>query len=178
MNNKIIKIAITGPESTGKSSLAKSLAKHFSSYWVPEYAREYTQSLNREYTSEDIVKICKEQNYREEEFEKYTEQILIADSNPLVCKIWHEVKYGKSNYEIERIYESQKYDLVLLCNIDLPWKDDPLREHPKMRQHLFDLYYKQLENSQIEYSIISGSGLSRVQNAISIIKKITDYEKH
>lgn len=171
MNKKIFKIAISGPESTGKSSLAKSLAKHFSCFWVPEYAREYMQSLNREYTSNDIVEICTEQTRREHEFERFSKQILITDSNLLVCKIWHEVKYGKSNSKIEKLYESQKYDLVLLCNIDLPWEDDPLREHPKMRSHLFNLYNKQLKSSKINYKIISGSGLNRIQSAISIINK-------
>ena len=164
-------ISITGPESTGKSSLSRSLAAHYGALWVREYAREYLAALGRAYVYEDIARIAKEQLRREEAMAQKSESYLFCDTDPLVCKIWSRFKYGKSDPWIDAAVESHRYDLYLLCDIDLPWVEDPFREHPDRRKELFDLYFCELKSLGARLEVISGQGRARLDHAISIIDK-------
>lgn len=169
MQKKPYKIAITGPESTGKSFLARELAAHFNTIWVPEYAREYIGSLQGNYSAKDIESIAVEQIRRETELIQYSNLFLFCDTDPLVCYIWHKVKFGRENEVIKKLMLENQYDLILLCNIDLEWEYDPMREHPDKRQWLFDIYKQELKASGKEYHIVSGFNNERIQKAIEII---------
>ena len=112
------RIAITGPESTGKSKLAQNLAGHYHTVFVPEYAREYIDNLNRPYNQEDILEIARaRQDGRRGG--KEGKRILFCDTELIVTKIWSEVKYGICDPWILGEIESRKYDLYLLCYIDI-----------------------------------------------------------
>ncbi|MBP7497265.1 MAG: ATP-binding protein [Bacteroidales bacterium] len=169
--NRLIKIAITGPESTGKSSLAEYLALHYNSVWVPEFAREYLNTINREYNYDDILIIAKKQIKKEESFANKANGILFCDTELLVTKIWCEYKYKQChNWILDNILK-HKYNLFLLCDIDLEWKADPLREHPNARKELLNLYIRELEFYNFPYYIVSGKGQDRFDNAINYINE-------
>ncbi len=168
---KIIRIAITGPESTGKSDLAKALAAHYQTLWVPEYAREYLAGLNRPYGYDDILQIAKGQAKGEEEMMAKADRSLFADTEMIVLKIWCDVKYGKCHPWILDQLERQDYDLYLLTDIDLPWQPDPLREHPDKRKELFDLYLGELEKRKLPFEIVRGFGQQRLEDAVGKIEK-------
>lgn len=163
------RIAITGPESTGKSNLAGSLAKHYNTKVVPEFARNYLSGLNREYTEKDLISIAKGQFNAEELLANQVDQYLFVDTEFLVLKIWSLHKYDKCHPWIADKFENHHYDLYLLCDIDLPWQPDPQREHPDIRQYLFDWYYKELSQAKVSFKIVSGQGNQRVDNALKII---------
>ncbi|MDP1624038.1 MAG: ATP-binding protein [Bacteroidales bacterium] len=165
----IRKIAITGPESTGKSALAEQLADHFQTTWVPEYARQYLNHLGRPYEEKDILLIAKGQLAAEASQLSYANILLFCDTELLVTKIWSEVKYHRCNPWILETIKVHRYDLYLLCDIDLPWQEDPLREHPDQRQYLFDLYYNELKNRKFPFRVVRGRGQERLENAIKII---------
>lgn len=165
------RIAITGPESTGKSDLAKALAEHYRTVWVPEYAREYLNNLNREYNYEDILLIAKGQVKGEEEILEMANRFLFADTEMIVLKIWCEVKFGKCHPWILNRLANQNYDLYLFTDIDLPWQPDPLREHPDKRRELFKLYLDELKKQNLPFEIINGIGKKRLENAMDIIEK-------
>lgn len=165
------RISITGPESTGKSVLAKQLADCFHTRYVPEIAREYLEQLGRPYEYEDIVKIAREQLKLENTMLKSVKEVLFCDTDLLVTTIWSRYKYGKCDPWLEAELNLHRYDLYLLCNVDLPWEDDPLREHPFQRRELFDFYKKELDEMQANYRIISGMGDERLQKAIFEVKK-------
>jgi len=167
----IKRIAITGPESTGKSNLAKSLAEYYNTRFVPEFARGFIDSLNRDYNEEDLLKIAKGQLEQEENIAKQTNEYLFIDTDFLVMKIWSIHKYGKCDPWILNEFENHKYDLFLLCDIDLPWQPDPLREHPEIRQYLYDWYLKELTNANVKFEIVTGLGKERVGNAIKFVNK-------
>jgi NadR type nicotinamide-nucleotide adenylyltransferase len=166
----MMRIAITGPESTGKSWLAEQLAAWYGTSWVPEYAREYLERTQGKYQYEDILKIAKGQLKSEIRIEAKTKNILFCDTEFLVTRIWCEVKYGKVHPWILDNAETHPYDLFLLCNIDLPWQFDPLREHPEMRPYLFDRYVETLDNLGANYRIVSGTGEERLMNAVRFIE--------
>lgn len=166
----IHRISITGPESTGKSELAASLAIHFNTAWVPEYAREYLIRLGRPYVQSDLLRIAEGQIERENLKTRDAGEYLFCDTDPLVIKIWSNFKYGSCDNRIESMVREHAYDLYLLCDIDLPWVEDPLREHPGRRKELFDLYLDELSKLGRPFGIIRGIGAERLNNAISTIK--------
>lgn len=170
----IKKIAITGPESTGKSSLAIALAKHFNTVFVPEYAREYINSLNHPYNFDDILKIARNQKRLEDEYSEKADKILFCDTDLTVTKIWCEFKFNKCHKWIIENHKKQDYDIYLLCDIDLPWVSDPMREHPDKRKELFDFYENELKINNFNYKIISGKNEIRLNNAIEIIKNYSN----
>jgi NadR type nicotinamide-nucleotide adenylyltransferase len=164
-------IAITGPESTGKSDLANALAEHYQTVWVPEYARDYLNNLNCPYDYEDILKIAKGQVKAEKKILKYSNRLIFVDTEMIVLKIWCEVKYGKCHpWILDRLTE-QNFELYLLTDIDLPWQPDPLREHPDKRRILFNLYLDELKKRNLPFEIINGFGQQRLLNAKMHIEK-------
>jgi NadR type nicotinamide-nucleotide adenylyltransferase len=177
MENKtgrmIMKVAITGPESTGKSMLSEQLAAHYQTAWVPEYAREYLEKLGRPYEERDILFIARGQVSGEERQLPQATRFLFCDTESLVTKIWSEVKYGRCDPWILDAIERHPYDLYLLCDVDLPWEYDPLREHPDQRQYLFDLYYNELKNRKYPFFVVRGTGPDRLANAVRIIENFT-----
>lgn len=172
----MLKIAITGPESTGKSSLAESLAEIHGVKAVPEYAREYLSNFELPYTIDDVVKIAREQERLIEEKATTSDEILIADTELLVCKIWTTFVFGEVPECIQKAFEKQSFDLYLLCDIDLEWEADPLRENPSKseRKQLFEMYRVALEQANYRYEIISGKGKIREQNALKAISALIE----
>ncbi|HKK10137.1 MAG TPA: ATP-binding protein [Bacteroidales bacterium] len=166
----IKKIAVTGPESTGKSAMAEKLAIDLNTVWVPEYAREYIGKLNRPYTSKDIEIIARHQIALEDELLTKANGVLICDTDLIVTKIWSDFVFGFCPDWIENEIVNRPYDLYLLMNIDLPWQEDPQREHPDRREELFNNYKFTLEKYQLPYSVISGIGKNRQNNAREVIK--------
>jgi NadR type nicotinamide-nucleotide adenylyltransferase len=175
---KMVKtIAVTGPESTGKSVLAKQLAEHYQTVWVPEFARSYLENLGRAYTEKDILEIAKGQVRAEETAATSANGFLFCDTELIVTKIWSEVKYRRCDPWIINGVERQSYDLYLLCDIDLPWEYDPLREHPHIRKDLFRLYHKELTVRNFSFAIVRGVGPRRLENAIDAIERF-DFDRY
>lgn len=167
--DNLIKIAITGPESTGKSFISQQLADHYNTVWVPEFARVYLLQIERPYCYGDILEIARGQKKSEEAFEPIANWLLFSDTEILVTKIWCEVKYGKCHPWIDEQLKIQNYALYLLMDIDLPWTYDTLRENPDDRDFLLDLYEKELKKLGVNYHIISGVGDERFRVAARVV---------
>jgi NadR type nicotinamide-nucleotide adenylyltransferase len=166
------KIAIVGPESTGKSTLSMMLADHYNTNWVREYAREYIDNLLIPYQKEDLNMIAKGQIEAEDHLAKSANKLLICDTNLIVIKIWSEYKYGScENWILEEICR-RKYDLHLLTYIDIPWENDPQREHPDKREHFFNIYRQELEARKLKYKVVRGSIKERFEFSVSEINAL------
>lgn len=168
----MIKVAILGPESTGKSELAKSLAIHYSTIWIPEYAREYVEKLNSPYTYEDICRIAKTQIEQQQEYEDSTAgNFIFFDTDLIITKVWFEHCYKKvPEFVVERM-STNYFDFYMLCAPDLPWIPDPVREHGDDREYFFNWYLAEIEQTQKPYVIISDIGAQRLQNAIAALNQ-------
>ena len=173
MQSNTIRVAITGTESTGKTTLTKSLAHYFEGLYLEEYARTYIAKLQRPYTLEDILEIAQTQKKQEAEILKQNPSFFFSDTELLVTKIWAKYVFGKVPQWIEIALKSQKYDLYLLPNIDLDWEYDPQREYPNAEKRAFFLnwYRQELEEYQFPYKIIAGQKNERLQNAVEVINK-------
>ncbi len=166
------RIAIIGPESTGKSTLAKDLAEALHTTFVPEYAREYIEELERPYQYEDLLTIAKGQTRVEDELSRKANSVLIVDTTLTIIRVWSEHKYGKCDPWIIAEEQRRKYDLTLVCDIDLPWEDDPQREHPHLRQHFFEIYQEYAENHP-PWQLISGDRNIRLDTALNAIARLS-----
>lgn len=168
----IIRIAVTGPESTGKSTLSAQLAEHFQTIWVPEYARSFLRETGGKYNEPDLLRIARKQQENESISEGHSNRILICDTEMIVIKIWSMVKYGRCHPEIAGRLSRQQYTHYLLCNIDIPWEEDPLREHPHFRNELFALYKQELKINGFPYTVISGNETQRFSKAVRTISAL------
>lgn len=169
--SKVLRVAVTGPESTGKSELAEALAGNFNTVWVPEYSREYLGSLEQAYTYEDILAIARGQYEKEQEMQGHASRMIFCDTEFIVTKIWCDEKYGKCHPWILEMIHDVPYDLYLLCDTDLPWKPDPLRENPHDRDRLLALFEHELRSRSLPYVLISGTGPARVNAATIAVNK-------
>ena len=166
------KIAITGPESTGKSTLAAHLAAHFQAPWVPEYARAYIEKLDRPYAASDLDEILKGQLALWQKAEDAQPHLLFLDTEALVMKIWAEHAYGQASDFILQELKKQEIDLYLLLDVDLPWEPDPLREHPHLRDFFYQWYKRELQEMGAPFVEISGKHDSRFQSAVQAVEQL------
>lgn len=172
VNSSVKKVCVIGPECTGKTDLSKFLSEHYNTPWVDEYARAYLNKLGRPYQQHDLTKIAHGQMRMEDEWLNDANKILICDTNLLVIKIWSEYKFGACDKEILKGMAERKYDLYLLTNIDIPWQDDPQREHPQKREFFWNLYKKEVATTGVATVEISGSREVRRSTAIEAINKL------
>lgn len=179
----IQKIVVLGPESTGKSTLCAALAAHYQTIWTPEYARTFLSEQGTKYTYDDLLTIAKGQIQHEDEAfvilnknfdDQPTQNIsnkLIVDTDMYVMKVWCEYVFNNCHHYILEQINQRSYDLYLLCDIDLAWAADEMREYPDAgpRLELFTIYKELLTNQNTPWGIVSGVGAQRTTNAIQLI---------
>lgn len=172
MESTIKKVVVIGPECTGKSELSAFLANHFNTEWVPEYARGFLDNLVRPYAQHDLTTIAHGQLRLEDKSRLHSNDVMICDTNLYVIKVWSEFKYGNCDPEILKVIEERKYDLYLLTYIDIPWQEDPLREHPDKRQQLYEIYLNEMRKQPVPFIEITGDRSQRQQKAIEAVNNL------
>jgi len=169
----IQRIAIIGPEASGKTELAKQLSAHFDEPWVPEFAREYLEAKNGVYGKSELDSIAKNQLEAEEFQLLKANRLIFCDTTPLVVKVWSNYKYGNCSKKILKIVEQSNYAVQLLLKPDLEYTNDPLRENQSLkdRNELFDIYENELIKSNENYAVVHGFGENRLKNALNILQQ-------
>lgn len=169
MNKAIKKIAIVGPESTGKSTMSSALAKHYNVPWVPEYARYYCAALTADCTLQDEINMFHGQVALEDSILATAEtNFIICDTTFLTVKIWSDEMLGETPQIVLDALKTRTYDFYILLDIDLPWQEDPLRDFPHMREHFMGIWHKELKALNANYVVV-GSIENRLQNAINTV---------
>lgn len=170
------RIVILGPESTGKSELTINLAEYFNAPYVPEYAREFLTRHGTAYTFDDLLSIAKGQVALEDRIisENPGKPLVFIDTDMHVMKVWCEFVFNKCHTYILDQLSTRQYDLFLLCNVDLPWTKDDLREYPDVetRRKLYDIYSETMVRENLPWVDISGNYTERLNKAIEAVKNL------
>ena len=175
-DQNIIKIAITGPESTGKSTIAQQLARHYNTVWVPEFSRSYIDNLDEDYVESDLLEIAKGQIEIEKRMLKDARRLIFFDTELLVMKIWSQHKYGRVHPWILSKYHEVKYDYYLLTDVDLPWVDDLQRENPGKGKFFYNWFEQELHEKNVIFDVVSGDEDKRLETAIQLINNRFDLD--
>lgn len=162
----MIKVAITGPESSGKTTLSVALADHFKIDFIPEFAREFLEHSSGKYDQTDLDIIAKGQL---DNILSKKNELTISDTDFIVLEIWSQYKYGAVSRYINELVQKNVFDLHILCTPDIPWEEDPLRENSNSRNELFDLYLKSLIRHNKNFIIVSGDQNERVIKSLKSI---------
>lgn len=171
----IIKVVLTGPESTGKSTLTKQLSEHFNTAWVGEYLRDFANdkySHNKELVYSDNLLIAEGQIKLENEALTKANKILFCDTDILQTIIYSDEYYSKVQSELEEILVSDKDTFYLLLNLDVEWVYDRLRDKPNEREKMLDTFEKTLMKYNKRYIVLKGKNDLRLKNAIQEINKL------
>tara|TARA_R110002020_G_scaffold63170_2_gene168765 strand:+ start:140731 stop:141294 length:564 start_codon:yes stop_codon:yes gene_type:complete len=176
-SSDIVKIVLFGPESTGKTTLSEQLARHYSSVWVPEYARDYLQNKwneeRRTCEAHDLLPIAEGQMRLENRLTKKAKDILICDTDLLETKVYSEAYYlGYCDPVLEKYALQNSYDLYFLTYIDVPWEKDDLRDRPGERERMFRYFKDTLEKYNRKFVILKGDKKARMATATEHIDKL------
>ena len=162
----MLRIAITGPESSGKTTLAKVLSEHYNISFVPEFARTYLEKTEGEYKQLDLDNIAQGQL---KSLISAEDSIVISDTDFSVLEIWSQYKYKNTSELINKLVQKELFDLHILCSPDIPWEADLLRENPNSRDLLFDLYSESLNSYNKNFIVVNGSVKNRLEKSIQAI---------
>ncbi|PQB08367.1 nicotinate-nucleotide adenylyltransferase [Polaribacter filamentus] len=173
----IVKVVLFGPESTGKTTLSKQLARYYNTVWAPEFARDYLQKKwnNERKTceAEDLIEIAFGQIKLENKLAKKADKVLICDTDLLETKVYSEEYYGGFVDEnLDKAAKKNQYDLYLLTYIDTPWEEDDLRDRPGLRLEMFTAFENALKKHNRNYILLKGDKETRLKNATKAIDKI------
>ena len=179
ISSRCLRVVLYGPESTGKTTLAKALATHYQTPWVEEFARPYLQEKWEKEQSvctlEDLPIIAQGQLDAENKAIEQANKLIICDTNILVTKVWSETHFdGYCAPELKTILANTHYDLYLLTSIDVPWEKDDLRDRPNDREAMFTYFKAQLEAYNFPYLVLEGNPKQRLEKAITAIEQLLD----
>jgi len=164
-------VVITGAESTGKSTLAEALGNYYHVPVIPEFARDYVEKLNRPYTYGDVEKIALKQLEELNAAKKLEHPVIFVDTWLIITKIWFEVVFQKVPAWLENTIRTTPIDLFLVCDTDLPWIPDPVRENGgEKRRILHDMYIENIKKYNFTFHIVNGEDQLRFENALHQVK--------
>jgi HTH-type transcriptional repressor of NAD biosynthesis genes len=168
------RVAVLGAESTGKTTLARHLAQHFKTGWVPEFARTYLEARGGVCTLEDMPVIARGQAAMEDRLARDANRLLFCDTELLTTALWHERYWGWCPDEISRMAHERatRYCLFLLCDNAVPWIGDGLRDSPGHREWFQQRFLSELQQRQLPHVILSGSYAERTAAAVRAVEAV------
>ncbi len=168
----MFKVGIVGPESTGKTTLAKALAEEYNEPWVPEYAREYLTQLGRPYVQSDLLEIARGQVQAVKEARPKAKRLLFIDTEMNVMRVWSEYKYGEVDPGLMMQWQMNVCDIHILTHYDTPYEEDPLRENPESRADLFEIYHRLLQERSLPFLVVKGNHEERLRQVKAFINPL------
>ena len=179
----LVKVVLFGPESSGKTTLSRHLARHYNTVWVPEFARDYLQKKwNTERKTcelSDMMPIAYGQMALENDLATKADRVLICDTDLLETKVYSEEFYeGYVDESLQKASLKNEYDLYLLTYIDTPWEADDLRDRPEQRLEMFKAFEKALIENKKNYILLKGDKKTRLKTATFAIDELLKTKKN
>jgi HTH-type transcriptional repressor of NAD biosynthesis genes len=166
------RVCVFGPESTGKTTLARQLADHFGTVMVPEHARTLLEAQAGQLDASDMPRIARGQIAAEEALARNARRLLICDTDVLTTTIWSETLFGACDEWVRQQAEKRTYDLYLLLDVDVPWVGDTVRYLPEDRRGFFERCRKALETRGRKYVHLRGTWDERFALACKAVEEI------
>mgnify|MGYP003393450042 CR=1 FL=1 len=169
------RIVVLGAESTGTTTLAKTLAEHYKTVWVPEYGRLYSEGRlqsGEKWKSEEFVTIARAQAELEDALAEQSNGIVICDTDPFATGIWHERYMGSRSLNVERVSTYRKYDLYIVTSDEIPFEQDGTRDGEHIRHDMHKLFIKRLEETGRKYVLVTGTREERLAQAVAAISAL------
>lgn len=171
------KIAFTGPESTGKTSLSMLVAETFDGIYIPEFSRTFLEKTNGFYEEGDLDSIARGQFSDLVSHLANANRLVVSDTDMTVMKVWSQFKYGRVSAVIEQLYQEESFDHLFLCDTDIPWVEDPLREHPERREELFAMYLELIHAKTKNFTIVNGSLEERLNQVQQVLEEKMSFSR-
>jgi len=170
------RVVVTGSECTGKTTLAADLARQFETVWVAEYAREYLDrkvaTAGLPLDASDVAPIARGQIAAEDRGAAMAKNLLVLDTDLMSTTVYARHYYGACPAWIEQAARDRRADLYLLCDIDVPWVADSVRDRPLQREHMHALFVEALDALGAPYVTIRGSWADRLATAVAAVSTL------
>lgn len=161
------RICFFGPESTGKSTLAKCLAEHYHTEFVPEVAKEFISS--NQFSAEDIIRIGHAQTVRVLQKTAIANKILFCDTDLITTEIYSDTYLHVIPPVLKTLEFQVRYDQYFLFDIDVPWVADGLRDLGGKRKEMFLRFKNELEQRSISYILLTGEHARREEQVVKFV---------
>lgn len=169
-----LRVSVFGPESTGKTTLARRLADHYRTRWVPEFARTHLLQRDGALRAEDLPHIARGQRASEDALARAARKLLFCDTDPLATEIWSDVMFQAVDPEVTRLAQSSHYDLTLLLDADVPWVADPVRYLPHQGREFFERCRHALEGAGRRTTLVNGDFEARFEAACRAVDELIE----
>lgn len=171
--NQVVRVAILGAESSGKSTLAAALASHYGTLWVPEYLREFVEVKGRVPEESDQYPIARTQMEREDAAAEKAERFLFCDTTPLMTAIYSRWYWNRVDAQLAQLERRHDYAYTLVTAPDSPWEADGLqRESEQVRQTIHEQVLEMLADRAIPYLLVTGSLPQRMLQADRLLNPV------
>lgn len=171
------RVVILGAESTGTTTLARDLAKHYKTVWVPEYGRIFSEGklfgdVNANWRTDEFIKIAKAQSVLEDSLTEASNGLVVCDTDAFATGVWHERYMGSRSARVESLSANRKYDLYILTGVEIPFEQDGTRDGEHIRHDMHQKFIDRLEEAGKNYIIVTGTKEERLSSAVSAIESI------
>jgi HTH-type transcriptional regulator, transcriptional repressor of NAD biosynthesis genes len=173
--NPVKRVVVIGSESSGTTTLARALAEHYRTVWVPEYGRTYSegrQPCGQPWRSDELTFIAIEQARMEDALAALANRVLICDTDPFATAIWHERYLGQPSDAVREIANSRRYDLYIVTDASIPFVQDDIRDSESLRQWMQDRFIEELSRMRRPTIVVSGAHEARFAAAVSRIDEL------
>ena len=168
----LLKIVLTGPESSGKSLLGRSLADFFNARYIPEYARIHLESEGPDYDYEALQELSKLHLDYQNKNLRQGEGLFFLDTDLINYLVWQKLVYGKHDPWLDKMIAEEADHRYLITAPDIPWEPDPLRENPSDRERIFEAHLQEIEKLKRNYRVVRGTGEERFTNAVAAVRSL------
>ena len=174
MHGDVKRICLLGAESTGKTTLAAALARAYGTAWNPEYGRPYTEigrPRDAPWTSAEFTHIARMQCWYEDCLAAGARELLFCDTDAFTTAVFHEVYLGEPTHAFDDLLE-RRYDLFVVCGLDVPWRHDGIREFEEKRRWMHDRYLERSRASGSPWVLVHGSQEERIAGARAAVDRL------